>query len=191
MAVTSPTQICNLALMRLGADTIADIDESSTNAGYCKFVYDRCVNWLLRKHDWSFALKRETMAESSGTNLTAYTYSYQMPTGVARFMALLDEDGNVSLEPYMIENDQIYTEQEDAMAKFIDENVDVKRYDEAFVHVLSLMIAWQIAMRITQSNDIRKEIYQEFRGELREAMGMDAKEASSPEAEPTQWTTIH
>ena len=191
MAIPHSTEIANLALIRLGADTIADIDEGSINSGYVLAVYDSCVRILMREHNWDFAIKRQGLALSAVTNLTPKDNAYQMPSNCARFIALLDEDyEEVSVEDWFVEKDQIYTDEDDAYAKFIDETVATAYYDEGFKRALGLLIAWNIAMKLTENAKIRLEVYQEYLVALREAKGKNARSAKSEPTEPPVWNTI-
>lgn len=190
MAIPRSTEIANLALMRLGAETIADIDEGSINSGYVLTVYDNCLRLLMRDHDWDFAIKRQSLAESADTNLTPKTYMYQMPANCARLIDLLDEDfAVVTTEDWFVEKDQIYTDLDNAYAKFIDETVATAYYDENFKRAFSLLIAWNIAMKITENVKIRAEVYQEFQAALRGAKAGNARSAKSKDTEPALWTS--
>ncbi len=193
MAVTTSTQICNMALSRLGAETISNLDDDeSINAGYCKFLYPRTRNWLLRKHDWSFSIKRETLALPGGDNLTPYTYKYQRPANMLRLIALIDSVYSDPLvaapNPWIQEDQYIYTNLQNAVAKYIWEVTNTQRFDETFVQVLAVLIASRLTMWIPVSERIRVEVYREFRFELREAIGLDAVSSESFDAEPALWT---
>lgn len=190
MATPRSTEIANLALMRLGADTIGNIDEGSVNSGYCKSVYDNCLSLAMREHAWDFATKRETLALSSETNNTAKTYMYQMPSGAERLLAVLDSDGNPTTEDWFIERDQIYTDQETAMAKYIDLNTAVALYDEDFKWLVALHIAWRICLRITQNDKLRMEVYQEWGLAKRQAKAKNARSATSELTESTLWNSV-
>lgn len=193
MAVTTSTQICNMALSRLGAETISNLDDDeSINAGWCKFIYPRARNWLLRKHEWVFAIRRETLALPGGDNLTPYTYKYQKPANMLRFLELLDYTYAKPLvaapNSWIIEDQYIYANLENAVARYIWEVTNTQRFDETFVQVLALLIAHRLTMWITVNDRIRTEVYQQFRFEMREAIGLDSISSESLEAEPPLWT---
>ena len=192
MAIPQSAEIANFALLRLGADTIANLTEGSVNSGYVLAVYDNCVKTIMREHNWTFAIKRQTLAESAGTNNTPKTYMYQMPANCARLICLLDSDKEELLtEDWFVEGDQIYTDEEDVYAKFIDETVATAKYDQDFRWALALLIAWQIAMKITENPKVRVEIYQEYQAALQKAKAKNARSAMSRETEPTLWTSVH
>ncbi len=193
MAVTTSTQICNMALGRLGAETISNLDDDeSINAGYCKFVYPRARNWLLRDHEWSFSIRRETLALPGGANLTPFAYKYQRPANMLKLIELIDENYAAPLvaapNPWIQEDQYIYADLENAIAKYIWEVTNTQRFDETFVQVLALLIAHRLAMWITVSDKIMGDVYRQFRFELREATGLDAVSAESFDAEPPLWT---
>ena len=56
MAALTKTQICNLALGRLGASQLTDVDtDASVESIQCLLHYDATLNALLRAHPWRFA----------------------------------------------------------------------------------------------------------------------------------------
>ena len=52
MGNTSSTDICNLALLHLGKQPIADINEASETARRCKLVYNHTRDTVLRDYPW-------------------------------------------------------------------------------------------------------------------------------------------
>lgn len=61
------TDICNLALTRIGWKTlISSIDDEGTEAAMCKLYYSHCLQMALTKADWNFARKRVALVEEAG-----------------------------------------------------------------------------------------------------------------------------
>jgi len=54
---TSQVGICNLALRRLGAETISSISESTKNAEHCNTFWDYILDEVLSDYQWSFTKK--------------------------------------------------------------------------------------------------------------------------------------
>ena len=51
----TPTDICNIALSRLGQAAINDIEEHSRDAIACRAHFESVRDSLLRSHAWGFA----------------------------------------------------------------------------------------------------------------------------------------
>lgn len=78
-AVTSETEICNLALTSIGASMISSLDEGTKAADLCTLHYPRCRRALLRAHPWNFAIARVTLALSSTTPNHEFGYQHALP----------------------------------------------------------------------------------------------------------------
>ena len=64
MATISKVQICNMALVKIGQARIASLEQQDNKpAATCKLLYDQMVLETLEEHNWSFARKREALAE--------------------------------------------------------------------------------------------------------------------------------
>ena len=70
---TSQVDICNLALRRLGATTIASIDESTKNAEHCTVFWTYVLDEVMEDHQWSFTKKVVTLDYSAGFGVYSTT----------------------------------------------------------------------------------------------------------------------
>ena len=53
--------VCNLALIALGQQTITALSDENENARRCNKVYEPVRNALMESHPWNFAIKRSTL----------------------------------------------------------------------------------------------------------------------------------
>jgi len=63
---TSQVDICNLALRRLGANTISSISESTKNAEYCTVFWGYVLDEVSGDHQWNFTTKVVSLDYTSG-----------------------------------------------------------------------------------------------------------------------------
>lgn len=71
-------EICNAALMKLGAETISSFADNSKRAKLCKNHYERIRKEMIMYHPWNFALKRveidnEKVSFTSSTDVNITT----------------------------------------------------------------------------------------------------------------------
>lgn len=77
--VTTPAQICNVALLRVGQRQLVDsLDDKSLQAQTCKAIYAATRDGLLEKFSWPFATARATLALTSSTR-SGWAYTYRQP----------------------------------------------------------------------------------------------------------------
>ena len=60
--VQSALDVCNLAIARIGGETIDALDEETPLGAYCLTTYPQKKAWLLSKHRWGFATGRAPLA---------------------------------------------------------------------------------------------------------------------------------
>lgn len=77
--MATQTEICNRALIRIGADTIVDITENSKEGRLCNILYDQIRKDLLRSHPWNFAIRRIILAPDANTAPNT-DFFYYLPT---------------------------------------------------------------------------------------------------------------
>src|SRR3990172_4324042 len=82
--MASVVDICNLAVGHLGGDaTISSIEppDGSIAADHCQRFYPICRDAMLESHNWRFAMRRQSLALLSTTELPAeWAYAYAYPT---------------------------------------------------------------------------------------------------------------
>lgn len=96
MAV-SKTDICNLALARVGAQTIMDIDDAdSKGARACKNAFESTIREVSRCAIWNTLKARAALAELSTAPAFGWAKQFQLPTDFIRLFKLngvdLDND---------------------------------------------------------------------------------------------------
>ncbi|MEO8207135.1 MAG: hypothetical protein ABI615_13220 [Chthoniobacterales bacterium] len=76
----SETSICNLALGRLGNESILSTDDDSESARVCKLFYEPTRDEVLRAHRWKFATVLASLARLTTAPAFGWACQYQLPT---------------------------------------------------------------------------------------------------------------
>jgi hypothetical protein len=83
----SQTQICNLALGRIGArGQITNVNENSPNAVKCLAVWDATFQEVLSERDWRFAKTRQPLQLSPVIPLYTWKAAWALPGDLLRFV---------------------------------------------------------------------------------------------------------
>lgn len=79
---STPAQICNIALARVGErQLLDDLGENSTAAELASAHYESARDDVLEAFDWRFARKRAALAELAGQNeRPGWEYVFSLPT---------------------------------------------------------------------------------------------------------------
>ena len=169
----SETEICNLALLRVGQPVIGDITEASDPAITCRKFYTETRDELLRQHPWNFAMGRKELAASTTTPDFEFTYSFPLPADCLRVLSLYYTDYE-----WVIEGKNLLTNLDTVQIKYIKRITDSGIFPPDFTEALSIKLAQKIAAYVTQNLKLSQLLYEEFEMVLARAKAADAQEGS-------------
>jgi hypothetical protein len=194
--VTSATEICNLALTRLGHGEISSFPAVSGDgkAGrLCNLHYGPTRDAVLRAHPWNWAIKRATLAQEVFTadDLDEFTYSYPMPSDYLKVIRTDLEALNFVDVDYRIEHGTngtvMRTNEGSVFIEYIARIEDVARYDPLFVDILAQRLAAEMAIAFTDTQTAAKGMWEIYDMKLREARGVDSQEGVPRDIQANQW----
>lgn len=165
----SPVLICNLALIKLGAEPISSITEDGKNASLCNAVFEILRNEVLEGHAWSFATKTVTLASIVGTPLMDWTYQFQLPSDFLKMVRAEDWKQEFdTLDGYLHSND------DPMIIKYVFECTNVGLWSYSFAQCLSWRIAAELSYAITKSNAVAQTMMAGYAMSLKEARYNDS-----------------
>lgn len=153
MAITSTTQLANLALSELGARRIDALDsDTTTEAKACRLHFDHCRDSLLRRHPWSFATRRVGISRITGDPVKEWAAAWQLPPDLVRLIRVVSvaNDSKVPENSFAIEGRQLLTSDTDAKhIVYVSSAVPVGEWDSLFVEAMTYALSARIAKDIT------------------------------------------
>tara|TARA_X000001382_G_scaffold109638_1_gene85892 strand:+ start:1099 stop:1713 length:615 start_codon:yes stop_codon:yes gene_type:complete len=91
-------EICNHALLKIGADTIASLDINQNDqesvvqsAKLCNILFTQALEEVLRTYRWNSALKRDKLSRLAETPAFKWKYKYQLPNECVRVVNVYDD----------------------------------------------------------------------------------------------------
>ena len=191
--MASNVQIANSALTKLGASRITALTDNVKAAREINAIFELRRDYLLRTHNWSFAMTRTSLPALDETPAWGYTTLYQLPTDCLRVVqvndtwvvpGLSDYTSGPDSEPYKITGRRIETDIGAPLKlRYIKRVTDPAQFDAAFVEVFASDLADQVCEALTQSNTKREATRAVLRQSLLEAVRSNAIELP-PEAIP-------
>lgn len=174
MAVTSEVQICNNALLRIGASTITSITDGTTISNACNQAYSVARDSLIRSHFWNFTLTRVALAADTATPAFEYSYQYTLPSDFIRVKSIFNQTS-----PYKIEQTKLLTNQSAPLNMiYIKQVTDVAKFDALFVEALILLIVIKVGNRVAGDGFNVGPFQQELQQVLLRAQMVDAQDSS-------------
>lgn len=176
-------KVCNLALIRVGADRISSITEDKKSAILLNAIYDQCRDEVQRARRWNFNTKRAVLAPTSTTPAFGYTYEYDLP---ADWLRTLEPD-DLDID-YVQEDSKIRTDESSLNLSYLYRNEDENSWDSQFASALAWKLAAEIAYALTQSLALAQACQAAYEKYLEEASSTDSTEGSQIEVEISDWT---
>ena len=191
--MASNVQIANSALTKIGSSRITSLTDNVKAAREINAIFELRRDYLLRTHNWSFAMTRASLPALDETPAWGYTTLYQLPTDCLRVVqvndtwvvpGLADYTSGPDSEPYKITGRRIETDIGAPLKlRYIKRVTDPAQFDAAFVEVFASDLADQVCEALTQSNTKREATRAVLRQSLLEAVRSNAIELP-PEAIP-------
>lgn len=178
----SSVEICNSALLKLGAETITALSDNTRRAKLCNEQYDRIRKLLLRAHPWNFAIKRAALVANVATPAFGYDVQFDLPADYLR--ALEEEDVT---EDWAIEGNALFANRDDFNLKYIADISDTTLFDPAFDELLALALAKELAYPLVQSMSLKDAMTREYDMALRDIRAFDAQEGNNEVQETSEW----
>ena len=159
----SKTEICNLALGRIGAQTIMDIDENDKNARACKNALELVVKEASRAGEWHCLKKRVELARDAVAPAFGWDYAYTLPSDWLGMVQLngVDFDGDVE-DVYEIESGKILTDADEAKIIYVAYVPDPAKWDALFTSAVVALLASRIAITLRQDEGLSQMLASEF-----------------------------
>lgn len=165
--MASEVDLCNLALAHLGdTATVSNLNppEGSAQAAHCARFYPIARDSLLEMHAWGFATVCAPLA-LLGTDAVDWNYTYAKPSDALSIVAVLPPrnlnnqqnrassglfGGASNAQPFSCRRDSqghpaIFTNQPDAVAKYITFVADTTQFSPLFRDTLGWLLASSLA----------------------------------------------
>ena len=84
--MASSVDICNLALTKIGHESITALTENSKAGRLCNLHYAQMRDAVLRDHTWNFAITRANLALSTTTPEYEFSYQHALPVDLLRVL---------------------------------------------------------------------------------------------------------
>ena len=178
------TTICNLALAKVGDQSITSLTDGSLEARFCNLYYPVVLQELIQFRDWNFAAKLATLTQLSSTPAFGWNYSYQLPNDYCRMLAFNTFGDTDIIAPYDIFGDTLYTDQAYAEISYTSNSPDPSLFTATFVQVFAIKLASELAKPLAGSLDLKNQLKSEFMKSFLNAGQIDGNDARPRKIQP-------
>lgn len=184
---TAPTldatalQICNNALLMLGNNAIASLDDTGKAAVLCNHFYQQVIDATLRAYKWNCATVRDTLTADETAPEFGFAYRYAVPDDCLRVLGMSDDKTR-----FKVENGYILTDDSEGMVSYI-KRIDAAEMDKLLIDAASARMASTLAFPLTNSQSVAEAMWKFYQERLDEARTVDASEGSSEQFVNDDW----
>lgn len=191
MALTK-TDIANLALGRIGAKRIMDLDdESSAPARVCKNFMEATIREVGRSHTWGCLKKRESLGKLSADPPFGWKSQFQLPADFLRLVQLNGMEAWEVEDFYVIEGKRLLCDEEIAETVYVAYIEDSTQFDSLLSETIGILLASKIAVSIRQdeglANTLRSEYERTALPNARRIDGGEKKRRQYDYAKESKW----
>ena len=147
--------ICSDALIMLGAKAITSFNDGTDESSACDRLYSDIRDSTLATYPWTFSFKKIQLAQLLTAPTSVWKYQYQLPGDkISNPRAVYNSanPGSPVQKDWEIQGDVLMT---NLTSVYIDYQYSLGEFamPQYFVQLLKYMMAWHLAMPITEQSD--------------------------------------
>ncbi len=177
--MASEVDICNKALLSLGAAQIISLDDPTTEGALCKQLYADLRDAVLQAHDWSFAVERVNLPKSGSDPTFRYANAYPLPARVLYVSEVNKIERNDPTKDWQVEDDNIVTDDNNCSAKIIRQVTDTTKFSPLFIQALAARMGSDMAIPLTSNGKLEEAKWGLYVMKIKEAAGRDGQQGKS------------
>lgn len=152
----SKGSLINRALLLLGSEQIASLDDGTDKSATVSGLYDTTILTLLTRRTWRFTMEKKALTRLAQAPINGYKYAYQLPTTQTAGPWVVynsDRPGARPQKEFEIYGDQLLTDYETVIVDF---QVETKpdRWPAYFSNLAVHALAAAFAVPITESEGL-------------------------------------
>ena len=184
--------VCNAALQLIkNSKQITRLEQGTKEANACEIIFDEMRDATLEVHNWNFATKRVKLAQLTDTPEFEWDYAYQLPSDFLRVVSVHNNSTGRDRIPYKIENGEILSDAEDLFLRYVARVEDPNLMPATFRLALSKILASRLAVTLTGSASLSKEMYEQYVSEdLPTAKSADSIQDMADQLPESDWISI-
>ena len=178
----SKFDICNQALVLVGANTINSFSENTTESKVCNQLYNMTLETMLTRCRWRFSTKQQQLSRKTDKPLGRFSSAYSLPSDALVMNTITVSDNVIQYDRY---NDQIFCDATSTDVAIADYTFQPSEADfppyfkSALVFELASLFAGAIAR-----NDSLSILYQrKAQGQLSIAKSQDSQAQTTRRAD--------
>lgn len=190
----SEISISNVAIGKLGGNSIISFDDPTVEAELCKTNFPFARDLILAAVDWTFARKRARLVPLTGESGeiigTDFSYRFQLPTDCLTLREVSADGSFDDKHSFLWEKEErtLVAEKSVLYIKYTRRVEDPLVFSPGMVHILATQLAGDICVTLTGSKTREKSLYDRVTALIDNTSGHDGVQ-SLPQRQVAQRIT--
>ena len=176
MALTA-LELCSRALLRIGAQAIASMDEGTAEAEIASGLYDGIRDALLSAHPWSFATGQASLPRLAGEPSADHPCAFQLPPNFLRALSAGSLGAGRGLS-YRLLEDRLHCDAAQVTLTYIFRPHE-STFPAFFAAALVARLSAEFCIPLTESSTRAQLLFNQAEAELRAARRADSQQATT------------
>ncbi len=168
--------LCSRALLKIGAQPIAAMDEGTAEAQVAAELYPAMRDALLSLHPWSFATAQAGLPRLAGQPVADFQHAFQLPADFLRALSAGGEKSGRGLV-YRILEGRLHSDADTATLTYIFRPQE-SAFPPFFAAALATRLAAEFCIPLTEDTGRASLLFRMAEAELRAARLADSQQAT-------------
>lgn len=185
----SKVAICNQGLSWIGGNLITSFGDGSTEADLCSTNYEALRDSVLEDREWTFAQQwfRLTPTTSTPTNQARWSYQFLLDPQILKVNEVVNENDNPLT--FSKERRYLYSNSAVLVIRATIKIVDTTEFSSGFIQALAARIAADLAIPLTESRSLQKDMYALYGQKLVDGITVDSMQGTARRAR-SRWPFV-
>lgn len=176
MALTA-LELCTRALLRIGAQAIASMDEGTAEAEIASGLYYGTRDALISSHPWSFATGQASLPRLASKPSADFQFAFQLPAGFLRALSAGGPQLGRGVN-YRLFEDRLHCDADQVTLTYIFLPHE-SSFPAFFAAALVARLSAEFCIPLTESSPRAQLLFNQAENELRAARRADSQQATT------------
>ncbi|HYF09587.1 MAG TPA: hypothetical protein VD970_18360 [Acetobacteraceae bacterium] len=173
----SALALCSRALLKIGAQPIASLEEGTAEAEVAANLYPGLRDALLSAHPWRFATGQAVLPRLEAAPVADHAHAFQLPAGFLRALSAGAGARGRGI-PYRLHEDRLHADADTVILTYIF-RPDEGEFPPFFASALVARLAAEFCIPLTESSTRAEMLFRLAESELRAARQADSQQATT------------
>lgn len=170
----SALALCSRALIRIGAQPVASLDEGTAEAEVAANLYPGVRDALLSAHPWSFATGQATLPRLAATPVADFAHAFQLPPDFLRALSAGGPGAGRGV-PYRLAEDRLHADADQVTLTYVF-RPEESAFPAFFAAALVARLAAEFCIPLTESSARAELLFRLAENEFRAARLADSQQ---------------